>query len=86
MKNIEIKPILVGVDLATGERDYSAVAVSIHAIREDERKTLLDKFSSRIDSLACKAVQEKMSYSEVYQLLAGEAERLSNEAAELNHV
>ncbi|MEY1236092.1 DUF2732 family protein [Providencia manganoxydans] len=86
MKNIEVKPILVGVDLATGQRDYSAVTVSIQAIREDERKTLLDKFSSRLDSLACKAVQEKMSYSEVYQLLAGEAERLSNEAAELNHV
>ena len=86
MKNTEIKPILIGVDIATGERDYSVVVISIKAIREDERKTLLDKFSSRLDSLACKVLKGKISYDEVYQLLTGEAEQISNQAAELNHV
>lgn len=86
MKNIEQKAILIGVDTATNKSDYSVVAVNIKMIREDERKTMLDKFSSRLDILACKALKEKMSYAEIYQLLTGEAKQLSNQAAELNHV
>lgn len=86
MKNIEVKPILIGVDLATGERDYSAVAISIKAIREDERKTLFDKFSSRLDLLACKILKEKMTDEQIHQLLVGESEHFSNLASELDHV
>lgn len=86
MKNIEVKPILIGVDLTTGECDYSAVAISIKAIREDERKTLFDKFSSRLDLLACKILKEKMTDEQIHQLLVGESEHFSNLAAELNHV
>lgn len=86
MKNKEIKPILIGVDTASGERDYSAIAISIAAIRADERKTLLDKFSSRLDALACKALKEKMSYEQIHQLLVDESVHLSNMAAELDHV
>lgn len=86
MKNKEIKPILIGVDTATGKRDYSAAAISITAIREDERKTMYDKFSSRLDALACKLINEKLNDEQIHQLLVGESEHYSNLAAELDHV
>ncbi|MEQ4653057.1 DUF2732 family protein [Providencia rettgeri] len=86
MKNKEIKPILIGVDTATGKRDYSAVAISIRAIREDERKTMYDKFSSRLDALACKLINEKLNDEQIHQLLVSESEHYSNLAAELDHV
>lgn len=86
MRNKEIKPILIGADPATGEPDYSAVAISITAIREDERKTMYDKFSSRLDALACKLINEKLNDEQIHQLLVGESEHYSNLAAELDHV
>ncbi|HHQ2321327.1 TPA: DUF2732 family protein [Providencia rettgeri] len=86
MKNKEIKPILIGVDTAISEHDYSAVAISITAIREDERKTMYDKFSSRLDALACKLINEKLNDEQIHQLLVGESEHYSNLAAELDHV
>ncbi|MGO2307132.1 MAG: DUF2732 family protein [Providencia sp.] len=86
MRNKKIKPILIGVDSASGERDYAAIVISIAAIRADERKILLDKFSSRLDALACKALKEKMSYEQIHQLLVDESVHLSNQAAELDHV
>nr|ELR5218330.1 DUF2732 family protein [Providencia rettgeri] len=86
MKNKEIKPILIGVDTATGKRDYSTVAISITAIREDERKTMYDKFSSRLDAIACKLINEKLNDEQIHQLLVGESEHYSNMAAELDHV
>ncbi|WP_272665093.1 DUF2732 family protein [Providencia sp. PROV174] len=86
MKNKEIKPILIGVDAATGEPDYSAVAISIKAIREDERKTMLDKFSSSLGAIACKIINEKLNDEQIHQLLVGESEHYSNMAAELDHV
>lgn len=86
MKNKEIKPILIGVDTAISEHDYSAVTISIKAIREDERKTMLDKFSSRLDALACKLINEKLNDEQIHQLLVGESEHYSNLAAELDHV
>ncbi|EFB71515.1 hypothetical protein PROVRUST_07255 [Providencia rustigianii DSM 4541] len=86
MRNKEIKPILIGVDIATRERDYSAIAISIKAIREDERKVQLDKFSTRLDSIVCKATREKLTREQILELLAGESVHLSNLAAELDHV
>ncbi|HGN0867760.1 TPA: DUF2732 family protein [Providencia alcalifaciens] len=86
MRNKEIKPILIGVDIATEERDYSAITISIKAIREDERKVQLDKFSSRLDYIVCKATREKLAREQILELLAGESVHLSNLAAELDHV
>ncbi|EMM9642029.1 DUF2732 family protein [Providencia rettgeri] len=86
MKNVERKKILIGVDLATGECDYSAIAISIKAIREDERKAVYDKFSSRLDAIACKLINEKLNDEQIHQLLVGESEHYSNLAAELDHV
>lgn len=86
MKNKEIKPILIGVDTATSEPDYSAVAISIKAIREDERKVMFDKFSSRLEAIACKLINEKLNDEQIHQLLVGESEHYSNLAAELDHV
>lgn len=86
MKNIERKNILIGVDLATGECDYSAIVISIKAIREDERKAIYDKFSSRLDAIACKLINEKLNDEQIHQLLVGESEHYSNLAAELDHV
>lgn len=86
MRNIEQKKILIGVDQATGERDYSAIAISIKAIREDERKVMYDKFSSRLDAIACKFINEKLNDEQIHQLLVGESEHYSNLAAELDHV
>lgn len=86
MKNKEIKPILIGTDPATGEHDYSVVAISIKAIREDERKTMLDKFSSRLDAIACKFINEKLNDEQIHQLLVSESIHFSNLAAELDHV
>ncbi|MBQ0342292.1 DUF2732 family protein [Providencia rettgeri] len=86
MRNKGIKPILIGVGTATAEPDYSAVVISIKAIREDERKTMLDKFSSRLGSIACKIINEKLNDEQIHQLLVGESEHYSNLAAELDHV
>ncbi|QXB06033.1 DUF2732 domain-containing protein [Providencia rettgeri] len=100
MKNIEKRKIvikgrsmgkttelpLIGFDPATKERDYSAVVISIKAIREDERKIMYDKFSSRIDAIACKIINEKLNDEQIHQLLVGESEHYSNLAAELDHV
>ncbi|WP_230085118.1 DUF2732 family protein [Providencia sp. wls1922] len=86
MRNKEIKPILIGVDIATEERDYSAITISIKAIREDERKVQLDKFSSRLDYIVCKATREKLAREQILELLACESVHLSNLAAELDHV
>ncbi|MEX9946421.1 Protein of uncharacterised function (DUF2732) [Providencia rettgeri] len=86
MKNKEIKPMLIGADPATGEYDYSVVAISIKAIREDERKAMFDKFSSRLEAIACKLINEKLNDEQIHQLLVGESEHYSNLAAELDHV
>ncbi|MGM0936289.1 MAG: DUF2732 family protein [Pseudomonadota bacterium] len=100
MKNIEKRKIiikgrsvgkstelpLIAFGNPTKERNDFTIAISINAIREDERKTLFDKFSSRLDLLACKILKEKMTDEQIHQLLVGESERFSNLAAELDHV
>ncbi|ATG14912.1 hypothetical protein NVI2019_PEGOAJLN_00848 [Providencia alcalifaciens] len=84
MKNKETKNISIGFGIATNERDFAAMTIS--AIRNDERKSLFDMFSSRLDAIACKAIKEKMAYDQIHQLLIGESEHFSNLAAELDHV
>ena len=89
MKNIEKKQILIGgVDQSRG-LDYIAVTVeskAIEAIREDERKSLFNRFSDRLEILADTAALKRMSAEEIINLIRGESERFSNTAAELNHV
>lgn len=65
---------------------FTPVAENIKANREDERKSLFDKMSHRLDSLAHKARKEQMTSDEIIQLIHGESERYSNLAAELDHV
>ena len=99
MKNIEKRKIIIkgrsvgkstrlpfdGFDF-TEERDYSSIVISIKAIREDERKVMYDKFSSHLDAIACKLINEKLNDEQIHQLLVGESEHYSNLAAELDHV
>ncbi|HCM64398.1 MAG TPA: hypothetical protein DIT05_17910 [Morganella sp. (in: Bacteria)] len=65
---------------------FTPVAENIKANREDERKTLLDGMAGRFRTLAYKALSQKMTPNEIYHLLSGEADRIENEAGELNHV
>ncbi len=65
---------------------FTPVAETIKVNREDERKTLMNGFASRLRSVAYKALSKKMTPAEIYHLLNGEAERVENEAGELNHV
>lgn len=100
MKNIEKRKIiikgrsvgkstelpLISFDPAAKERNDFAIAISINAIREDERKVMYDKFSSRLNAIACKLINEKLNDEQIHQLLVGESEHYSNLAAELDHV
>lgn len=65
---------------------FTPVAENIKENREDERKALLNAFSARLDSIACKVTIEKMNYADVHQLLVSESLKLANDAAELNYV
>lgn len=65
---------------------FTPVAENIKANREDERKTLLDGFAYRLRTISHKALRQKMTPPEIYNLLNGEADRIENEAGELNHV
>ena len=62
------------------------VAENIKANREDERKTLMNGFVGRLRTISYKALSQKMTPTEIYHLLNGEADRIENEAGELNHV
>lgn len=65
---------------------FTPVAENIKANREDERKSLLNRFADRQRSLATKIMKEKLERTEIVQLLMDDAERFENEAGELNHV
>lgn len=65
---------------------FTPVAENIKANREDERKSLMNRFADRQRKLADKVLKEKPTYIEVYHLIMSEAEHLENQAAELNHV
>lgn len=65
---------------------FTPVAENIKANREDERKSLMNRFADRQRKLAEKVLKEKPNYIEVYHLIMSEAEHLENQAAELNYV
>ncbi|MEM8445955.1 DUF2732 family protein [Morganella morganii] len=65
---------------------FTPVAENIKANREDERKTLMNGFAGRLRTISYKALSQKMTSTEIYYLLNGEADRIENEAGELNHV
>ncbi|CAM6897539.1 DUF2732 family protein [Morganella morganii] len=65
---------------------FTPVAENIKANREDERKTLMNVFSGRLRTISYKALSQKMTPTEIYHLLNDEADRIENEAGELNHV
>lgn len=65
---------------------FTPVAENIKANREDERKSLLNRFADRQRSLATKIMKGKLKQAEICQLLMDDADRFENEAGELNHV
>lgn len=65
---------------------FTPVAENIKANREDERKSLFNRFADRQRSLATKIMKEKLEQTEICQLLMDDADRFENEAGELNHV
>ncbi|MDL4385811.1 hypothetical protein B9P84_18175 [Citrobacter braakii] len=65
---------------------FTPVAENIKANREDERKTLLDGFAGRLRGISQKALSQHLTPEQIYFLLNGEADRIENEAGELNHV
>ncbi|HDT0626486.1 DUF2732 family protein [Morganella morganii] len=65
---------------------FTPVAENIKANREDERKTLMNGFAGRLRTISYKALSQKMTPTEIYHLLNGEADSIENEAGELNHV
>lgn len=65
---------------------FTPVAENIKANREDERKSLLNRFADRQRSLATKIMKEKLEQAEICQLLMDDADHFENEAGELNHV
>ncbi|MEX9781122.1 MULTISPECIES: DUF2732 family protein [Providencia] len=85
MKNIEKKQIKIG----TNSRSAGKTTVAnlfISRVREDERKSLFNRFSDRLETLADTAALKRMSAEEIINLIRGESECFSNAAAELNHV
>ncbi|RUT67222.1 hypothetical protein CKG00_13255 [Morganella morganii] len=65
---------------------FTPVAENIKANREDERKTLMCGFSGLLRIMSCKAESLNMTRTEICHLLNEEADRIENEAGELNHV
>lgn len=65
---------------------FTSVAENIRANREDERKTLMCGFSGLLRIMSCKAESLDMTRTEICRLLNEEADRIENEAGELNHV
>ncbi|MER2869009.1 DUF2732 family protein [Morganella morganii] len=65
---------------------FTPVAESIKANREDERKSLLNRFADRQRSLAGKIMKEKLERADIFQLLMNDADHIENEAGELNYV
>ncbi|HCU2394872.1 DUF2732 family protein [Morganella morganii] len=59
---------------------FTPVAENIKANREDERKSLLNRFADRQRSLATKIMKEKLKQAEICQLLMDDADRFENEA------
>lgn len=65
---------------------FTPVAENIKVNREDERKSLLNRFADRQRSLATKIMKGKLEQPEIIRLLMDDADRFENEAGELNHV
>lgn len=65
---------------------FTPVAENIKANREDERKSLMNRFADRQRKLADKIRNEELSREDIFILLNNDADHLENQAAELNHV
>lgn len=65
---------------------FTPVAENIKANREDERKSLINRFADRQRKLVDKIRNEKLSREDICVLLSNDADHLENQAAELNHV
>lgn len=65
---------------------FTPVAENIKANREDERKTLMNGFADRLRHVSQKILIHSMAPEQASLLLNGEADRIENEAGELNHV
>ncbi|HEI8514163.1 TPA: DUF2732 family protein [Morganella morganii] len=53
--------------------------------RMDERRTVADRYASRMRTLGMLARRDKMDYHQIAELLEGEAERAENEIRESDY-
>nr|WP_282553236.1 hypothetical protein [Providencia rustigianii] len=65
---------------------FTPVAENIKANREDERKSLMNRYADRQRQLADKILTEKLDYAQIHQLLVDEADKFESQAGELNYV
>nr|WP_282563962.1 hypothetical protein [Providencia rettgeri] len=65
---------------------FTPVAENIKANREDERKSLMNRFADRQRQLADKVLTEKLDYAQIHQLLIDEADKFESQAGDLNYV
>ncbi|BBG58856.1 hypothetical protein [Providencia rustigianii] len=65
---------------------FTPDAENIKANREDERKSLMNRYADRQRQLADKILTEKLDYAQTHQLLVDEADKFESQAGELNYV
>ncbi|EMH6402160.1 hypothetical protein AB5B87_001376 [Providencia rettgeri] len=65
---------------------FTPVTENIKANREDERKSLMNRFADRQRQLADKVLAEKLDYAQIHQLLVDEADKFESQAGDLNYV
>ncbi|MEQ5220464.1 hypothetical protein ABN242_00185 [Providencia alcalifaciens] len=65
---------------------FTPVAENIKANREDERKSLMNRFADRQRQLADKVLTEKLDYAQAHQLLVDEADKFESQAGVFNYV
>lgn len=53
--------------------------------RMDERRTVADRYASRMRTLGMLAIRDKLDCHQIAELLEGEAERAENEIRESDH-
>lgn len=80
------RPEPVFMPAAHSETDNAVVIECvIKQNRMDERRTVADRYASRMRVLGAMAVRDKLDCYQIAELLEGEAERAENEIRESDH-
>ncbi|RLM12587.1 hypothetical protein BIY27_11545 [Gibbsiella quercinecans] len=90
MRNIQKKPITIGIDWAAG-RDVSVVHHDAYQLEEmlkrarmDERKNQATVMATKLENLANAIIARDLSVRDAVELLRHEAEFIQNQALELH--